>query len=301
MPRPSRAPFALLLVALIAASGCGGADGGEQPRAGERPARTRLPGPGLCAGLSVSVTGRLGDPAADELSGLAASRRQRGVLWAIEDSGNPPDIIALRANGSELGRFAVTGADNVDWEEVAVAGSDVYAADIGDNAEARSGITIYRVPEPDVRAGGGATRPSTRIDLRYPDGPHDAEALLVDPRTRTLIVFTKDLAGIVTVYAGRGGTLRRIARRDLGIGEAVTAAGIAPDGRTVAMRTYDAVFGWTRAPGEPLTRTVRRPPCRSPTPLDEGQGEALTVLRGGRSFLTVTEGRNPPVRRYEAR
>ncbi len=40
--------------------------------------------------------------------------------------------------------------------------------------------------------------PSTGVDtltLRYPDGPHDSEALMVDPRSGDLYVVVKHLAG----------------------------------------------------------------------------------------------------------
>jgi len=298
----ARATAAALLAA-AALAGCGSSGGGSDasPPAQDRP--RALARPALCGELDVTTAGRVTDTTADELSGLVASRGQKGVMWAIEDSDNPAELLALREDGSALGRFAVPGAENADWEDLAAAGNDLYVADIGDNAEARAEIAVYRLPEPDAAAGGGSTAPPSRLALSYPDGPHDAEALLVDPRTRELVVVTKDLAGIARIYAAppEGGTLRLVARRDLGLGAAVTAASVSPDGRTVAMRTYTGVFAWARRSGAPLTRTLRGPPCRSPTGLDEGQGEAIAVLRGGRSFLTVSEGVNPPLRRYQAR
>jgi hypothetical protein len=293
--------LAALLVAASALAGCGSGDagpGGTTPDKPERPER-----PALCGKLAVTATGRVADPGAGELSGLAASRRQKGVLWAIEDSGNAPDVIALTKDGTILGRFTVTGAQNVDWEDVAIAGSDLYVADIGDNAEQREEVVVYRLPEPDAATGGGQTVPPARIALRYPDGAHDAEALLVDPRTKQLVVVTKDLAGVARVYAAppEGGAMKLVAGRDLGLGGAVTAGSVSPGGRTVALRTYGSVVVWARRSGESLTRTLRRPPCTSPTQLDEPQGEALALLRGDRSFLTVTEGANPTLRRYRAR
>jgi hypothetical protein len=299
-----RRAAALLLTLSVALSACGGDGGGGTSVEAPRQKSSKRSGrPAICGELSVTTTGRLGDVMDDELSGLVASRRQDGVLWAIEDSGNPADLIALREDGTKLGRFTVSGAENVDWEDVALAGSDLYVADIGDNAEQRSEVVVYRVPEPDAATGGGPTAPPARIALAYPDGAHDAEALLVDPRTRELVVVTKDLAGVGRIYAApaEGGALRLVAGRDFGLGGAVTAGSVSPDGRTVAVRTYTGVFAWTRKRGERLTRTLRRAPCRSRTGLDEGQGEALALLRGGRSFLTVTEGANAPVRRYDAR
>ena len=52
-------------------------------------------------------------------------------------------------------------------------------------------IDVYRVAEP--RVGAGATAPADRLRLRYPDGAHDAEALLVDPLRGDLVIVTKVL------------------------------------------------------------------------------------------------------------
>ena len=298
-----RTAVCLLLAVTFALAGCGGSggDGGSRSTVPEKPRRTSRPP--LCGPLSVSVTGRVRDPSVAELSGLVESRRQRGVFWAIEDSGNTATLVALRADGTFLGRFPVTGAQNVDWEDVAAAGSDLYAADIGDNAEGRDSIVVYRVTEPDAAAGTGtATAPATAIVLRYPDGAHDAESLLVDPRTRELIVVTKDFGGPGRVYVAPpdGGDLVDTGGRIDAEGP-LTGAGLSPDGRSVAVRAYTRIYAWKRRSGERLARTLRRRPCVSPTLLEEGQGEAIAVLRGGRSALTVAEGVNPPIRRYEAR
>src|SRR5262245_50818086 len=153
-----RGPVCLLLAALaaLALAGCGGgSDGGGKTTSTAREKPRRPDRPALCGPLSVSVTGTVRDPSIAELSGLVASRRRPGVLWAIEDSGNTASLVGLRADGTFLGRFPVTGAQNVDWEDVAIAGGDVYAADIGDNMEARDSIVVYRVPEPDPAAGTG--------------------------------------------------------------------------------------------------------------------------------------------------
>jgi hypothetical protein len=116
------------------------------------------------------------------------------------------------------------------------------------------------------------------------------------------VVVTKELAGVSGVYAGppEGGALRLVARRDFGLGGAATAGSVSADGRTVAVRTYTGVFAWSREPDEPLSRVLRRTPCRSRTVLDEGLGEAIALLGDGRAFITVSEGEGPPVRRYDA-
>ena len=248
------------------------------------------------------------DPAAQELSGLALSRVQPGVLWAHNDSGDGPRLLAVGRNGRSRGIFEVSGAQAVDWEDVAVRGQDLYVGDIGDNARQRPDIVVYRLGEPPVDQGGGATTPATALRLRYPDGPHDAEALLVDPRTGELVLVTKEFDGVADVYvarppqsAGAAIPLRRAARVDLGVGAAVTAGAVSPEGSVLALRTYDRLFVWSRRRGESIARALRRRPCSPPTVLREPQGEALALERTGRAALTVTEGPAPVLRRYAPR
>ncbi len=259
----------------------------------------------LCAPLAVRRVGRVEDPAVQELSGLVSSRVQRGILWAHNDSGDGPRLLALDRNGRSRGSFEVSGAQALDWEDVAVRGQDLYVGDIGDNPRERPEVVVYRVAEPPVDQGGGPTTPATPLRLRYPDGPRDAEALIVDPRGGELVLVTKELDGLATVYvatpplSGDGAiTLRRAARLDLGIGSAVTAGDVSPEGSVVVLRSYDRLFVWSRRRGESIARAFRRPPCSPPTELREPQGEALALEGGGKAALTVTEGPTPMLRRY---
>jgi hypothetical protein len=261
----------------------------------------------------VRVTGRVATAAATELSGLVLSRSQPGVLWALNDSGDRPRVLALATTGRLLADVAVTGAQNVDWEDIAaVRGAGAPAlliGDIGDNVAGRPSIVVYRVAEP--RAGAGAattTAPAQRLELRYSDGPHDAEALMVDPSDGALVIVTKSFGGRSGVYVaerpapGAVTTLRRRARLRLGVGEAVTAGDVSADGRTIVVRTYDRVYAWTRRGGERVATVMRRKPCTArPSLLLEGQGESIALTRGGRAFYTIPEGLRPLMREYLTR
>jgi hypothetical protein len=283
-------------------AGCGG--GGDPAPAAERPA--------LCGHVRTVATGRVAAAAASELSGLVLSRTQPGVLWTHNDSGDRARVLAVTPGGRLIADVAVTGAGNVDWEDIAVGpspggGDALYLADTGDNDARRRDVVVYRVPEPRVDGAGGpaASVPAARLALRYPDGAHDAEALLVDPDGGALVVVTKSLGGDARVYVARrpapAGTtlLRRRGRLALGAGEAVTGAGLAADGRTLALRTYDRALVWTRRPRESPAAVLRRRPCAVRADLlAEGQGEAIALTRDGRAFYTVPEGRRPLIRRY---
>ena len=235
-------------------------------------------------------------PAATELSGLALSRS--GTLWTHNDSGDGPRVLALDRRGRLQREVVLNGAEAIDWEDIAVRGRTVYVGDIGDNLAARPNVTVYRFREPPP---GVTSVTQERIDLRYTDGAHDAETLLVDPRSGAIIVITKDIGGVSGVYVAADGRLRKRATLRLGVGEALTAGDVSGDGRTIVLRSYDRAFVFTRRPGESLARALERRPCTAGADLlREGQGESLALTRDGRAFYTLPEGANPVLRRYAA-
>lgn len=308
----------LILLAVVAAAagaalalGWFGSDDRQAARAPATVTTTRTAAraptvPALCRRLDEAVTGRVADRQLDELSGLVISRTREGLLYSHEDSGAGPQVWGLRPDGSVAGGWTVPGAEAVDWEDMATgpapsgSGAVLYLGDIGDNAAARPYVDLYRVPEPAL--GTGVTAPAERLRLRYPDGPRDAETLLVDPRRGTLIIVAKALTGAraysvpASAFPGEA-TLRRGPEVDVAL---ATAGDVSADGRTVAVRGYTALAVWRRRGDEALTATLRREPCSPPTALFEGQGEALALNRNGTIARTVAEGSPAVLRRYRA-
>lgn len=287
--------------ALLAATGCGsGAQDAERAVGTDAAAHRR---PVLCDDLRARVVGRVRAPAATELSGLVLSRTRPGVLWTHNDSGDAPRLLAIGLDGRLLADVAVSGAAAFDWEDIAAGPRTLYAGDIGDNVPQRETIVVYRVREP---APGATTAPASRLELRYPDGRHDAEALLRDPASGELVVVTKTRAGRAGIYAARPQpntttTLRRRGRLAVRTGE-ITAGDVSADGSTIALRSYDRAFVWRRRAGESVAAALRRRPCTAGARLlAEGQGEALALGVDGRSLLTVPEGPEPAIRRYVPR
>jgi hypothetical protein len=277
----------------LLALGCGGSSAPSPP--------PHAKGPPLCTRLHARVTGHVDTAAATELSGLVLSRSHRGVLWTLNDSGDSARLVALSTGGRPLGELHVEGAENFDWEDVAATPGSVYAGDIGDNLAQRPSISVYRVPDRSL----SGTAMAKRFTLRYPDGPHDAEALLVDPSNGAFVIVTKSLSARAGVYVaahpstGAVTTMRRAGSIPIGDALPVTAGDVSADGRTVVIRTYDRAFVWSRRPGESLVATLRRRACTARADLlVEGQGESLALTRDGRAFYTVPEGRRPALRRW---
>jgi hypothetical protein len=286
----------------------------------------------LCAGLTAGEAGRVATDLLRETSGVVASERHAGVLWAHNDSGSEPAVFAVGTDGADLGRFAVPLASWVDVEDLAIAGGRLYLADIGDNNRERSGISVFRFDEPDL-SGGSGIESVDEIRLRYPDGAHDAEAFLVDPATGSLLIIDKDVQlagagagslltpapasvfvaappfapGEVTVMELAGTiALDRLATRsqapapaglvgELGAAGVATGADLRRDGRVIAVRTYATVWLFARGEGQSIPEALEAEPCEAPT-LPEEQGEAVAFLDGSTSqFVTIGEGANPPV------
>src|SRR5690606_23635687 len=130
-------------------------------------------------------TASIAAPDLTEASGLAASSAHPGVLWTIQDSGNPPDLFAIDTTGAVRSRWRVSGVRNVDWEAISVgpcgARACIYIGDTGDNNERRGVVSIHRLaePAPANSRGGGRIEEVETLRFRYPDGAHDVEALVV--------------------------------------------------------------------------------------------------------------------------
>ena len=301
---------AALLTCALALGACGGDDAIEVSPADEELASERAaPEPALCRSpLETQVTGTVNTPAAKEVSGLVRSRTQKDVLWAHNDSGDRPRLLAFSPSGSVLADVAVTGAKARDWEDMAAARGTLLIGDIGDNQGERGSIVVYRVDEPRVAGANGAKLSvrAGRIELRYPDAAKDAEALLRDPESGAIVVVEKRMDGRSGIYVadapkpGTTTTMRRAGRLFLGRGESVTAGDVSADGRTIALRTYHSAFVWRRAADESVADALLRKGCQvdAEMMMAERLMETIALTPDGRAFYGVPEGEAPPITRY---
>jgi len=251
------------------------------------------------------VVGSLSHPGLIETSGVALSRSQPGVLWAHNDSGSPAEMWALDSSGGLLGVVEVE-AENIDWEDVAIGpgpdGTDwIYVADTGNLDRERSRVALYRFPEPPAADGSTLVE---ELRIRYPGGPEDVEALVVDPESGNSYLLTKSPRGVSTVYelaADAWGSEEAVSafpvgEVDLGLLSLLTAADISPDGTVIALRTYDAVLLFPRSAGQSLVDALEGDRCFAPSG-DETQGEAIALDADG--YVTVGEGVGAPIYRVD--
>ena len=128
-------------------------------------------------------------PRLGESSGIAASRHRPGVFWTHNDSGDGPILYATDSTGADLGYVTVAWARNFDWEDLGAgpctrsSGTCLFVGDVGDNGARRPVINVYVLPEPEPPSNPGDTLRSAAVEdiivLRYPDRPHDAEAIAI--------------------------------------------------------------------------------------------------------------------------
>jgi hypothetical protein len=212
-------------------------------------------------------TGVFRDRSVDESSGVVASRRQPGLLWTLNDSGNDAWIYAADTLGRIHGAFEVTGARNVDWEAISLgpcpSGECLYIADTGDNVQGRRTSVIYRVAEPGLPSGRTSTARAEALEFQYSRGRWDVEAAFVDARGAVFLI-TKGRTARPRVYrlapeAWKGeetATAVEVGRLPIdtgNLGNRVTDAALSPSGRTVAVRTYVAIYLFALGPSGSLT------------------------------------------------
>lgn len=293
------------------------------PDTADIPAAVDVPPPRPCPTAGSGVTIGVVAPAdLTEISGVAVSRRQPGVLWVHNDSGAGATVHALSELGDERVRYELASAKANDWEDIALGpypgaeGDFLYLGDIGDNDRKRMDIGVYVVAEPDVASAAGPVveQPIDHyLPLAYPDEPHDAETLFVDPVGGALFVLTKAFDGQSKLFRyappfvpDQRATLQLAAELELAdfidltkpLGIMTTGGDIAPDGSLVLVRTYEAVWAWRRAPGQTVGEALAGEVCELETQ-DERQGEAISFTADGKGYVTISEDPTPPIYRFQ--
>ena len=249
-----------------------------------------------------SVLFRFDDARIAESSALVLSADGER-LYTTNDSGDEARVFVVDLDGRTRDVVALRGVQVEDVEDAALGpGGSLVLADVGDNDAERDEVQLLTLPDP---ARGEVDR---RV-LRYADGPQDAEALLVHPRTGQTLVVTKGLFGSAAYEVPERG--RRMARvsgfRPQQTGTRggpeptaaarllVTGGAVSPAGDRLVLRTYTDAYVFT-VPGDDLVAALDGTPEVVALPPTE-QGEAVTWTRDGTALLTSSEGEGAPVHR----
>ena len=262
--------------------------------------------------LADYLAGRIQNDAVVEASGIACHEAGKGRVWILNDSGWEPVVYAVGLDGSDADSIRTT-APNDDWEDMTFIddgdATDIVIGDIGDNAADRDWVSLYR-----LHGKSGAV---SELRFTYPEGPRDAESVVIDSRDGKAYVLAKrtlpaelyavpidrwnNAAPVVADFVGPVGSLPEPSYTDRLLAHArrnwhwqSTAMDVSPDGSRVAILTYAAVYLYPRRDGMTLAESLEAAPV-----VFELQGLPLaeSLCLTGREVILTTEGRHPALYR----
>ncbi len=250
----------------------------------------------------------LKDTRINESSGLAASRKYAdyNLLWTHNDSGGTPQVFLFNPDGETVATVTLTGVQNRDWEDMAVAGGYIYVGDIGDNLRRHESVVIYRLPEPQLNPEGKNQEIQVvpeKMTLKYPDAPCDSETLMAT-RSGELVLVSKN-GGASRFYK----TPRPFENNSTQILELVgeyaftgptawsyltTAGDLSPDDRRFVVRTYTHAHEW-QLPADGDWKSALAQAPRSWELPKAKQGEAICYSTDAMQYFVSSEGTPAPI------
>lgn len=247
-----------------------------------------------------------------EASGIAPSRRNPGVLWLHNDSGDQGRLFAVGTDGAALGQLWLPQLAEPDLEDVATARCPdgveqcVWIADTGNNDLDRDDLAVYAVPEPVVSAAAplGITTATHawRIPIRYDGATLDSEALAVAADGQTFYLLEKINEDRARIFVATGpfvdgvpvtmpvaGYLTSPAA-GVDDGRKITGAALHPDGTRLLVRVYAGAVEYRGlTPGSLAGLDAAERVTVPVGGVPEWQGEAISYDETGRNVWTISE------------
>lgn len=194
-----------------------------------------------------------------ESSGIALSTRDAQVVWTHNDSGDRARVFALNRIGKLVAEVHVDGAKSLDWEDMCSFERNgqhwLAVGDVGDNDVRRKSVVIYVIEEPqlpDRVKGRLNAKVAMELNVRYPDGPLNCEALAYDPLQEKFVLCSKETfrTRLFEVKMPKEPGRHEIVAEQFGVLAVpiVTGADISRDGQRLILATY--------GPGGLLQRTA---------------------------------------------
>lgn len=278
--------------------------------------------------ISTMVSGALESPVITELSGLVASRVQANVFWAINDSGNLPELFAIRPDGKHLASFNLP-FKNRDWEDLASfqdrGQSWLVVADTGDNVRQNKVSTLHLFHEPVLPQTNHSIVNHRKLDFTYEDGPQNVESIAVSVKEQLIFLVSKNSGaakvhvlplGIATgnptpdqgaeqpllaKFAGHMKPLtwtkdgRRLEKKFAsGILLGATSMDISADDSMAVVSNYRHAYLFKRKPQQTWLQALQTSPQNITTHL-LAQSESVAFSHDAGSILIGSEGRYAPL------
>jgi len=205
-----------------------------------------------------------------EISGIAFYKGNP-TLYVITDHSNPNIVYGLNEEGTITRQIVIANAKNEDWEDLTTDGDDrLFIGDFGNNDNIRTDQTIYTVDNISSFNKKQNTAYATKTTFTLADQQNfpaklnnrnfDIEAFIY--KNDFFYVFThnrerKDFDGITKVYKipAREGNFDVMPMDtyqlcDDTINCAVTSSILSPDGKTLLLLTYNAIYKITDFAGD---------------------------------------------------
>ncbi|MEV6487253.1 hypothetical protein AB0M20_01250 [Actinoplanes sp. NPDC051633] len=250
---------------------------------------------------------KVSDERLDELSGIVAVDDGFIVIndSTLKASHKRVFFLDNKCNVDKTVSFSGSGPRDTEDMVLSPDGETLWIADIGDNKKDRETIALWSMPV------DGSDRPEL-FRMRYPDGGHDAEALLLNG-DGTPIIVTKEIGRAATLYTP---TAKLKKNSDAGValkkaGEVtvppsntagnsvsrlfkgtIDGGAVAPGTTKVVLRTYLDALEWPVTGGDVLA-ALKATPRVTPLP-NEPLGEAITYSPDGKYFYTVSDMQGEP-------
>lgn len=245
----------------------------------------------------------------NEASGIAASRKNPGIFWTHNDSGDKARIFAFDSLGRHRGEFLLAGIQNRDWEDIAIGPGPIegeqylYIADIGDNSVRYNSKYIYRIIEPllsnDQAPVDTVIYNVERMVFQYPDGNRNAETIMIDPLTLDIYIVSKEsttklyrTAYPYTFYSAPTLNVDTLEVLNSFTFTTVVGGDISSDGREILIKKYNIIYHWERVEGEPIEEALEKQLGFVPYTI-EPQGEAVCWASDMSGYYTLSEGLHP--------
>ena len=195
-----------------------------------------------------------------EISGIAVSYQNPGILWVHNDSGGKATLFAIRFDGAIAAKLVLEGAVNIDWEALSLnpCGKDecLFIGDTGDNSLNRNDYSIIVVKEPFIPQDSSGLEINddtwVKIPISYEGVPHqNSEAMAID-NNGAVYIFSKEISltnvfkaefleesGTEFKFIGSINTGAKVpGYPDIAQPSLVTAADINRNGTRLLLRTY---------------------------------------------------------------
>lgn len=273
--------------------------------------------------VTVEQMGYLAHSRLIETSGMQASHSRDGDFFVHNDDGEPV-IYAINQAGANLGELMLVPAKNKDWEDLTMIPVEdsrwLVVGDIGDNRAKRESIKLYFTEEPQTGKNdrySGHLVLEHWIELTYPDGARDCEAMAYDAVGDRILLLSKrdkpphlyavdretalsqgqaELEYLGNIHPMRPPTPADRARfggRTDWISQP-TGMDISPDGKQLVVLTYRSLYRFRRQDGEDWLSALQRKPDEMIGP-PAPQNEAVAYSSDGEAVYVTTEKIPAPV------